>query len=83
MKSKEEELCKLKSLREDKWKEFKKIKSENKDEVNKIITPLNEKIKTIGNELKICKGIMDRKEKIKSNIEKLNDKEMIINEYIK
>ena len=83
MKSKEEELCKLKSLREDKWKELKKIKSENKDEVNKIIIPLNEKIKTIGNELKICKGIMDRKEKIKSNIEKLNDKEMIINEYIK
>ena len=83
MKSKEEELCKLKSLREDKWKELKKIKSENKDEVNKIITPLNEKIKTIGNELKICKGIMDRKEIIKSNIEKLNDKEMIINEYIK
>ena len=83
MKSKEEELCKLKSLREDKWKELKKIKSENKDEVNKIIIPLNEKIKTIGNELKICKGIMDRKEIIKSNIEKLNDKEMIINEYIK
>lgn len=83
MKSKEEELCKLKSLREDKWKELKKIKSENKDEDNKIIIPLNEKIKTIGNELKICKGIMDRKEIIKSNIEKLNDKEMIINEYIK
>ena len=83
MKSKEEELCKLKSLREDKWKELKKIKSENKDEVNKIIIPLTEKIKTIGNELKICKGIMDRKEIIKSNIEKLNDKEMIINEYIK
>lgn len=80
MSEKEVYLNCLKSLKEKKWK---KLKNGDEATIRSEIENINKQIQQTKEELKICNGIIKRKDKIKDTMKSLNQKEMIINEYIK
>lgn len=83
LKTKELELDSLKNTREDLWKKIKKVSPSEQQELKKQIQDINEKLKPLTNELKMCEKIRIRKDSIKENLKNLKDKEMIIDEHIR
>ncbi len=79
----EQKLDELKNLREDLWKNIKKVSSKKQEELKEEIKKINEKIKPIMNELKMCERIRIKRNFIKENLENLKEKEMKLNEHVK
>ncbi len=83
LESKEIELDYLKNTRENLWKKCKQLSSREQEDIKFQIGKINEEIKPLNEELKMCEKIRIRKDLIKENLETLKDKEMIKDEHIK
>lgn len=83
LESKEVKLDNLKNAREELWKKLKKLPSKEQEDIKDEIWKLNEEIKPLSEELKMCEKIRTRKEYIKENLKTLEEKEMMIDERIR
>ena len=83
MNNKITELRHLKELREDLWKKIKIVEDNSKTNIRKDIDELTKNITTLKKEVKLCEEIKKRKDSIKEDIKKLEEKEMVKDEHIK
>ncbi len=78
-----EELDYLKGTREDLWKKYKLANESNQEEIKIRIDSITNQIKEVKNEVKMCENIKNRRDSIIDNIKSIDEKEMVINEYIR
>lgn len=83
MKNKETKLDNLKNNKEDLYKKIKHLSLSEQEEIKKQINNLNENIKTLREELKMCTEIKNRKDSIKETLKYITEREMINDEHIK
>lgn len=81
--SKINELIDLKNNREDLWKKIKIVDNKEKEYILLQIKELNNKIKPLNEEVKMCENIKLRKDEINNNLKTMEDKELIVDEHIR
>ena len=78
-----EELISVKGKREELWRLSRENNSELSEELKDEIDKLNNKVESINKDLALCKKIDMRKEIIKDDLKKIEEKEMINDEHIR
>ena len=73
----------IKGEREELWRLYREDKNINKNEIKEKIDKLSNKIVQINEEINLCKKIETKKENIKEDIKKIEEKEMINDELIR
>lgn len=77
------ELVTVKGEREELWRLYREDKNINKNEIKEKIDKLSNKIVQINDDINLCKKIESKKENIKEDIKKIEEKEMINDELIR
>ena len=77
------ELVTVKGEREELWRLYREDKNINKNEIKEKIDNLSNKIVQINDDINLCKKIESKKENIKEDIKKIEEKEMINDELIR
>ena len=77
------ELIAVKGEREELWRLYRKDKNIDKNEIKEKIDKLSSKIVQINDDINLCKKIESKKENIKEDIKKIEEKEMINDEFIR
>ena len=77
------ELVTVKGEREELWRLCREDKNINKNEIKEKIDKLSNKIVQINDDINLCKKIESKKENIKEDIKKIEEKEMINDELIR
>lgn len=77
------ELVTVKGKREELWRLYREDKNINKNEIKEKIDKLSNKIVQINDDINLCKKIESKKENIKEDIKKIEEKEMINDELIR
>jgi len=77
------ELIAVKGEREELWRLYREDKNIDKNEIKEKIDKLSNKIVQINDDINLCKKIESKKENIKEDIKKIEEKEMINDEFIR
>ncbi len=77
------ELIAVKGEREELWRLYREDKNIDKNEIKEKIDKLSNKIVRINDDINLCKKIELKKENIKEDIKKIEEKEMINDEFIR
>ena len=77
------ELITTKGEREELWRLYREDKNIDKNEIKEKIDKLSNKIVRINDDINLCKKIELKKENIKEDIKKIEEKEMINDEFIR
>lgn len=77
------ELITVKGEREELWRLYREDKNIDKNELKEKIDKLSNKIVRINDDINLCKKIELKKENIKEDIKKIEEKEMINDEFIR
>lgn len=77
------ELIAVKGEREELWRLYREDKNIDKNEIKGKIDKLSNKIVQINDDINLCKKIESKKENIKEDIKKIEEKEMINDEFIR
>ena len=77
------ELIAVKGEREELWRLYREDKNIDKNEIKEKIDKLSKKIVQINDDINLCKKIESKKENIKEDIKKIEEKEMINDEFIR
>lgn len=77
------ELIAVKGEREELWRLYREDKNIDKNEIKEKIDKLSNKIVQINDDINLCKKIESKKENIKEDIKKIEEKEMINDELIR
>lgn len=78
-----EELISVKGKREELWRLSRENNSNLSEELKDEINKLNNKVESINKDLALCKKIAMRKDIIKEDLKKIEEKEMINDEHIR
>ena len=73
----------VKGEREELWRLYREDKNIDKNELKEKIDKLSNKIVRINDDINLCKKIESKKENIKEDIKKIEEKEMINDEFIR